>query len=115
MDVISVTSHFSGNFSFGKYTRIEGRIDGKITSSGLLIVGEKADLNAELSGNILVIQGKIQGNINAQETVMIQATARICGDIRAPKIEIEDGAKVEGNILMSKYHPNLFKKLETTN
>lgn len=115
MDVISVSSYFSGNFSFGKYARIEGKIDGKISSSGILIVGEKAILNAELSGNLLVVQGKVCGNITAQEAVIIQATAQVYGDIKAPKIEIEDGAKIDGNILMSKYHPSIFKKLETIN
>ncbi len=115
MDVISVSSHFSGNFSFGKYTRIEGKIDGTVSSSGLLIVGEMATLKADLIGKALVIQGTVYGNITAEESVTIHSTGDIHGDIKSPKIEIIDGAKIEGKILMSRYHPDFSKQLEITN
>ncbi|MCX6112398.1 MAG: polymer-forming cytoskeletal protein [Proteobacteria bacterium] len=112
MDVISLTSYFSGDFSFGKYTRIEGKIDGNIKSSGLLIIGEQALVNADISGSLIVIYGTVTGDITAERNILIQSTANVSGNIKAPAVTIMDGAKINGQISMSKYHSNFFKQLE---
>jgi len=112
MDVISLTSSFSGNFSFGKYTRVEGKIDGNIKSSGLLIIGEQASIKADISGHVLVIYGTVSGDITADNKILIQSTATVSGNIKSPAVTIMDGAKINGQISMSKYHSNFFKQLE---
>jgi cytoskeletal protein CcmA (bactofilin family) len=112
MDVISLTSSFSGNFSFGRYTRIEGKIDGNIRSSGLLVIGERSVITADISGNMVVVYGTIHGDMTAERTIMLESTANIYGDIKAPNLVIKDGAKINGQISMSKYHSHVFKQLE---
>ena len=112
MDVISLTSSFSGSFSFGKYTRVEGKVDGNIRSSGILIIGEQSSVKADISGHVLVIYGTVTGDITADHNILIQSTANVSGNIKAPAVTIMDGAKINGQISMSKYHSNFFKQLE---
>ena len=112
MDVISLTSSFCGDFSFGKYTRIEGKIEGSIRSSGLLTIGEQALITADISGNLVVVYGTVQGDIIAERNILIESTANITGNLKAPNIVIRDGANINGQILMAKYHANAFKQLE---
>ena len=105
MDVISVSSHFKGDFKFGRYSRIEGCIDGSIKSSGTLIIGAQAKVKADIDGETVVVNGYLDGNILASNIVCIGDTAEVHGTIKAPHIEVEDGAKINGNVSMGKYHP----------
>ena len=112
MDVIGLRSHFKGNFRFGPYTRVEGRIEGSIESSGILILSSTAEVKAEINGRTVVIDGKMTGNINAEDCVMVQEHGIISGNIKAPYIEVDQGASVNGTISMGKYHSR-FIELES--
>lgn len=112
MDVIGLKSHFKGNFRFGPYTRIEGRIEGNIESSGILILSSTAEAKAEINGSTVVIDGKMTGNINAEDCVIVQEHGIISGNIKAPHIEIDQGASINGVISMGKYHSR-FIELES--
>lgn len=112
MDVIGLTSYFKGNFRFGQYTRIEGKIEGNIESSGILILSSTSDAKAEINGRIVVIDGKISGNINAEECVILQEHGLVTGNIKAPNVEISPGATINGSIFMGAYHQR-FIELES--
>ena len=111
MDVISVSSYFKGDFRFGRYARIEGSIDGTIKSSGTLIIGEQAKVEANIDGQTVVINGYLTGDVNASNIVCVGETAQVNGTIKAPNVEISDGAKINGNVVMGKFHPQ-FKDLD---
>jgi len=112
MDVIGLSSHFKGNFQFGPYTRIEGKIEGNIESSGILILSSTAEIKAEINGRTVVIDGKITGNINAEDCIMVQEHGIISGNIKTPYIEVDQGASINGSISMGKYHTR-FIELES--
>ncbi len=112
MDVIGLKSSFKGTFRFGPYTRIEGRIDGNIESSGILVLSSTAEVKAEINGRTIVIDGKTTGNINAEDCVIIQEHGIVTGNIRAPYIEVAQGASINGTVSMGKYHSR-FIELES--
>ena len=112
MDVIGLASHFKGSFRFGQYTRIEGKIEGDIESNGILILSSTADVKAEINGRIVVVDGKISGNINAEDCVIVQEHGLVTGNIKAPNVEIDPGATINGSIFMGKYHQR-FVELES--
>ncbi|MFH1223853.1 MAG: polymer-forming cytoskeletal protein [Pseudomonadota bacterium] len=115
MDVISASSQFSGNFNFGKYTRIEGKITGKINSSGVLVVTETGDVNAEINGKSIIVDGKVKGNIIAERTIVIKENAVVEGELKAPNVVICHGAVINGSISMLKYYPKYKELLDQTN
>ena len=113
MDVIGLKSSFSGDFNFGKYVRVEGHLTGTIDSEGILITGERSNIEAELNGNIVIINGRFEGSITAANIIVLEPSSIIHGQIKAPNIQIKDGAILNGTISMSKYHFEKLKELES--
>lgn len=105
MDVISADSFFKGDFAFGEMSRIDGRIEGHITSSGLLIIGVNAKIKADIVGQNIVIMGLVEGNIRASRMLLVEEHGKIIGNISTPTLSIKNGGKINGDIYMAQFHP----------
>ncbi len=79
---------------------IEGRVEGTIALNNHLIVEQTGAVVADVEVVELTVRGQITGNIVAGEVVSILTDAIVIGDIRAPRVIIEDGARFKGNIDM---------------
>jgi cytoskeletal protein CcmA (bactofilin family) len=93
-------SRVSGQLSFQGAVRIEGTVDGEIHCRGALTIGESAEVRAKISGQIVVIQGKVEGNVTAKERVELLAPARLIGNLNAPRVVIAEGVVFEGECSM---------------
>jgi len=80
---------------------IEGTVEGQIRIGRELRVGQGGKVKATVSAASVVVSGELQGDCEAQTRVEIQATGRLIGNIRAPKIVIAEGAVFRGNSDMS--------------
>ena len=100
-------SHFQGELTFEETFRIDGRFEGKIRSGGELILGDDADVNAEMEVGRLSVNGNLKGSVQATERVELLAGARVLGDITTPVLRIEEGAHFEGSCQMGKESSNL--------
>jgi len=92
--------HFSGKLYCKGSTRIGGRIDGEIISEGLLILEEEAIINADIQADEIVVQGKVQGTVKAHSRVELSASCTFSGDVAAPTLIIEEGARFNGRSTM---------------
>lgn len=98
---------------FGAGTRIEGTLEvegdvklegefrGKIIGTATVTVGEKANLQANLSAPTIIVQGLVRGEIHAQDRLELARSARVNGVLRSPRIRIDEGAVFEGECRMS--------------
>jgi cytoskeletal protein CcmA (bactofilin family) len=93
---IQGTLNFTGTF------RIDGRIEGQVTSDGTLIVGEGGHVHADIQATVVVCGGTIEGNIVARERVQLLAPSVITGTVRAPLLIIEEGAQFNGTCEMER-------------
>ena len=93
-------SRVNGQLSFQGAARIDGTVDGEIHCKGSLTIGESAEIHAKVSGQIVVIQGKVEGNITAKERVELLAPARLIGNVNAPRLVIAEGVVFEGDCSM---------------
>jgi len=57
-------------------------------------------VTANIVAQNVIVQGKIQGEIRATESVIIEPSARVVGDIFAPRVGLKEGAKFKGSIDM---------------
>jgi len=90
-----------GTIEFQGTIRLDGRVKGKIKSSGgSVIIGEKAVVDAEVTVSIAIIMGKVNGTIDATDRIEIYPPGRVSGDIQAPVISIDDGGVFNGNCTM---------------
>ena len=94
-------SEFEGKLSFKDTVRIDGCFRGEITSQNTLVVGETGEIMATVRSRNVIVSGTVTGNIFASERLMLHKTARVEGDIEAGSIAIEEGAMLNGKIIMS--------------
>ena len=93
-------SHFEGKMAFDEIVRLDGAFRGEITSRDTLIVGETADIQAQVIVGTLIISGKLRGNIKAVTRVEMRAPARIDGDVETPSLLVEEGVIWNGQLTM---------------
>lgn len=78
---------------------VDGNVDGKITlGNATLTVGPNATVKAEISARDLVVRGRVEGKLTANEKIQIWNTARVAGDMKADRISIEEGAELHGKL-----------------
>jgi cytoskeletal protein CcmA (bactofilin family) len=94
-------SVFEGRMVFIENMRLDGTFRGEIASDDILIVGDNANLQAEVMVGTLIISGCFQGNIKAKMRVELRAPAQVNGVIEAPAISIEDGVTFNGTLKMN--------------
>ena len=63
-------------------------------------VGVSGDLAADISAKVVRVEGKVKGNISGSEKVIISKRGNVLGNIDAPRVTLEDGAKFKGSIEM---------------
>ena len=85
---------------------IQGQINGSITAEASeVMVGVEGRLTACIRARVVKIEGKVTGDITAIEKVIVAKTGDVTGNIRAPRVNLEDGAKFKGSIEMDPDYP----------
>lgn len=78
---------------------IEGQVEGSVDPKGnRLTIGPDGRLKANVTARSVVVQGMLEGNIQASERVDLKQTAVVVGDIVTQSISIESGAHIKGSI-----------------
>ncbi|MEC4673328.1 MAG: polymer-forming cytoskeletal protein [Nitrospirota bacterium] len=87
---------FKGTAQFEGTVRVDGRFEGEMHTDDTLIIGEHAIIKGNVSGNVVVSGGKVQGNITAFQRVQLFNPAVVIGDIRTPNFSMEEGVSFQG-------------------
>ena len=95
-------TEFKGVITYHGTIRIDGHVEGEIITSGTLIVGESAVIQAEISGGTILIGGKVVGNVSAMERVQLLPSAVLDGTIKTPILVIEEGVRFNGHCEMKR-------------
>ncbi len=91
-----------GEVSFKDTLRIDGRFEGTIRSGKTLIIGEAADVNAEIEVSSLYVSGHLRGQAKVSDRIELSNTARVECDLNTAVLVVEEGAVFEGRCTMSK-------------
>lgn len=84
---------------------IEGSVRGRIDLQSDLRVGTKARIDAAVHARNVTVEGKLTGDISADDRVELVASATVDGNIKAPKIVVAEGAKFRGSVDMGSRVP----------
>ncbi|HEX7035110.1 MAG TPA: polymer-forming cytoskeletal protein [Pseudomonadales bacterium] len=99
--MIGKTITIKGDITGEENLVIEGTVDGTVQlKSNDLTIGQSGRVNANLSANVVRIDGEVKGDIVGREKVVITKTGRVQGNIVGPRVTLEDGAKFKGSIDM---------------
>ena len=95
-------SQFEGKLLFNEIVRIDGSFRGEINSRDTLIIGESADVHAEVTVGTLVVSGSFKGNVKAQRRVELRAPAKVEGNIETPALVVEEGVQLNSTLTMQR-------------
>lgn len=93
---IAIKAELSGSEDVYLDGELEGRVE---LLDGTLTVGPHGHIRANLQAPQIVIHGRVDGNLYGRERVELKKSAIFVGDIYTPRIAIEDGAYLKGNVL----------------
>ena len=94
-----------GTISGSEPVVLEGSIRGHVSLTADLRIGPKGRVEATVHARNVVVEGRLSGDISADERVELVASATVDGNIRAPKIVVAEGAKFRGNVDMGSAVP----------
>jgi cytoskeletal protein CcmA (bactofilin family) len=94
-------SHLKGELSFEETFRIDGKFEGRIPSGSELILGDSAEVDAEINVERLSVNGALKGTARASERIEIHPRARVTADLQTPVLRIEEGAFFQGSCDMT--------------
>ena len=95
---LSSDVEIEGSITFQKELLIDGKSQGQINSDGVLTIGENADVRGEIKTKSVTVYGYVHGNITA-ERCELKSTCTVEGDLKAPRLIIEEGATFIGTSL----------------
>ena len=87
---------FEGKLTFAGTVRIDASFVGTIVTNDVLVVGDDARIDANITCGTIVVHGEVNGNILAKAGVEILGTAKVRGDLETPSLVIEKGAFFQG-------------------
>ena len=95
-----------GELSCSEDLYIDGRVEGTIDPRGnCLTIGPNGRVKANVIARAVVVEGKLEGNIQASDRVDLKQSAVVMGDITAQRISIDEGACIKGSVEIQKEPP----------
>lgn len=80
---------------------VEGRVDGEISlRQNRVTVGENGRVKADIFSKSICVEGEVQGNLFGEDEVVIRRSGKVRGNVTAPRVTLENGAKFKGAIDM---------------
>ncbi len=92
---VKLTGEISGKNDLFVHGQVEGIIDFKESQ---VIVAKTGSIKAEVYGNIISIEGEVEGNLIGKEKIVLQPSGVVRGNMTAPRVKVEDGAQFKGNV-----------------
>jgi cytoskeletal protein CcmA (bactofilin family) len=92
-----------GELSGSEDLYVDGNVEGKIElRNHSLTVGPNGNVKADITAKAVVIQGKLDGAVNASDRVELRKSAVVTGDVTTQRIAIEEGAFLKGKVDIQK-------------
>jgi cytoskeletal protein CcmA (bactofilin family) len=89
-------AEFEGKLTFAGTVRIDAKFKGSIITNDVLVVGEHARIDADITCGTVVVHGEVNGNIKAKTAVELHHPARVRGNIETPSLMLEKGVVFQG-------------------
>jgi len=106
---------FEGKLHFEGRVRIDGAFKGEIRSDDTLIIGDGAEVHAEIDvATVIVRGGAVHGNIRAKNAIEIHAPGRVVGNLHSPSLFIDRGVEFQGSCRMDEVDGRTAKAAATS-
>ena len=111
MATIGQSIVFKGELTGDEDLEIDGEVEGNVDlKNHQLTIGANGCLKAEVTAKSIIVIGQVKGNLIATERIEVQATGVVEGDVKAPRLNVQEGAVLNGTIDMSPSSSSEVKK-----
>ncbi len=101
-NLIAQGTEITGDVNTTGDLRIDGQIQGNVSCTAKLVIGEEGKILGNIDCHSGEISGAVKGQIVAKEVLQLNCSASIQGDIEATRFIVEDGASIKGKCTTSK-------------
>jgi len=99
--IIGSSLSFKGEITGEQDLTVQGQFEGTIDlKKNHVTIGRTGRIKADVYGRSITVEGEVQGSLFGEERIVLRQSGRVRGDMRAPGISLEEGAKFKGNIAM---------------
>lgn len=98
ISIVGVGMTLIGDSETDGSLRIEGTIRGNVRAGKSVVIGKDGFVDGNIFTQDAVIAGRVSGGIHAESRLELQATSEVSGEIEAPRMQVEEGAKVQGQV-----------------
>lgn len=101
--LIGAGTRIEGNVTFCGGLRVDGEIKGNVCAekgvSSTLVISEQARVEGQIDVAHVVINGTVVGPVSASDSLELQPSARVTGDVEYHQLEMQQGAVVQGRLV----------------
>lgn len=80
--------------------QIEGRVEGNLEVDGQVSIAAPGSIKGDVVADRIVVAGKVDGSLEARDSTRLVSGAEVDADISSPRLELEEGAILNGTIDM---------------
>ena len=92
-----------GKLTYDGHVHVDGRAEGELRVSGNIEVASGAKVKALLEASNVTIKGDVEGTLNARDKLVLGKNAKLSGDVTVRRLQIEDGASLNGHVRMGDF------------
>src|SRR5436190_20602027 len=101
-----------GKLIYDGSVHADGRVEGEVGVSGNIDVANGATVKALLEGANVTLKGAVEGAVTAHDKLTLGRNARVSGDIQVRRLQIDDGATLNGNVRMGDFEQQASGQLD---
>ena len=81
---------------------IRGRVEGTVKlPNNKVLVAVNSEVKANITARSIEVEGHVQGNLKGGSDITVRAGGQVDGDIVAPRVSLDNGARFSGMIDMN--------------
>jgi cytoskeletal protein CcmA (bactofilin family) len=100
ISVLGPTLVFKGELSAEEDLMLKGRVEGSITHTASLRIGEEGSVKGNIKAKYITVEGHVEGDLHGSGSVTVKESAQVIGNIFAPRVSLIEGARFKGSIDM---------------
>ena len=97
-----------GKLVYDGHVHVDGRAEGELRVTGNVDVAQGATARILIEAANVTVKGQVEGPVTARDKLTLGKNARLSGDIVVRRLQIEDGASLNGHVSMGdiEQHPS---------
>jgi cytoskeletal protein CcmA (bactofilin family) len=98
--LLGTGAEFRGNLTVEGACVIDGRVEGNVTATERVTLGQHGSVKGNVTAPDIVVGGKVSGHVHASGRAELLGGCHIEGDIRTPRLTVAEGARFDGKVGM---------------